>query len=63
MSEVKERNQQRREGTEGQGHWKQGGRGGLGHFTFLELFYCGLILFFAREVWPVILHAHGPEIL
>ena len=33
MSEVKERNQKRREGTEGQGHRKQGGRDGLGHFT------------------------------
>ena len=33
MSEVKERNQQRRDGTEGQDHWKQGGRDGLDHFT------------------------------
>ena len=57
MSEVKERNQQRRDRTEGQGHWKQGGRDGLGHFTL----FCGLIPFFAREVWPVILHAHGPK--
>ena len=27
----------------------------------LHSFYCGLIPFFAREVWPVILHAHGPK--
>ena len=37
MSEVKERNQQRRDGTEGQGHWKQGGRDGLGHFTLFNV--------------------------
>jgi len=49
-------------GNRGAGPLEAGGRGGLGHFTFLELFYCGLVPFFVREVWPVILHAHGPEI-
>jgi len=48
-------------GNRGAGPLEAGGRGGLGHFTFLELFYCGLVPFFAREVWPVILHAHGPK--
>ena len=33
MSKVKERNQQRRDRTEEEGHRKQGGRDGLGHFT------------------------------